>query len=248
MISDLEIFIRLLLAAIAGGAIGFEREHHNRPAGFRTHILVCVGACLMMLVSIYVFVGSAGEVGRGADPSRIAASVVAGVGFLGAGTILRQGTTVRGLTTAASIWVVAGIGIAIGGGFYFGGIVTLLIIIVSLYTLGNLERFLNKRKRFKEISISVLDRPGMLAEISKLLGDMGVNIIDIKMSQSEFMEKYQSDVISIIFYVKIPAKFQVESLLDMIHNTSGVLELAWEGVEITNDKLAKGIWEKEDNN
>lgn len=245
MISELEIFLRLLMSAVAGGMVGFEREQHNRPAGFRTHILVCVGACLMMLVSIYAFTGSEGDVGRGADPSRIASSVIAGVGFLGAGTILRQGGTIRGLTTAASLWAVSGIGIALGGGFYFGGIVTLLIIIISLYTLGNVEKFLVKKRQVKEINVRVLDRPGMLAKLSKILGDKGINIKDIVMSESEFMEKYQADVINIKFFTKVPAKLKIENLLNILYKTDGVLELAWEGVEITKDKLEKGFWSLE---
>ncbi len=245
MISEFEIVIRLLIAGIAGGIIGFEREQHNRPAGFRTHILVCVGACLMTMASIYAFEGAEGDIGRGADPSRIASSIIAGVGFLGAGTILRQGGTIRGLTTAASIWAVSGIGLAVGSGFYFGGIVTLFIIVLSLYALGNLEKTMaRRRKRFREIQVRVLDKPGMLAKITKILGDRGININNIWMSQSEFMEEYQANVISITVHIKVPQKLNIEDLLHVIFHSKDVLELSWEGIEVTEARLENGFDEK----
>ncbi|MDG2764905.1 MgtC/SapB family protein, partial [Vibrio parahaemolyticus] len=125
MINNIEIIVRLVLSAFLGGLIGMEREASNRPAGFRTHILVSIGSTLMMLVSIN---GASG----GSDPTRIAAQVVSGIGFLGAGTILRDGNRVKGLTTAASLWVCAGIGLAIGQGFYFAGIATSIISFLSL--------------------------------------------------------------------------------------------------------------------
>jgi putative Mg2+ transporter-C (MgtC) family protein len=111
MPSDLELLGRLLLAAVLGGAVGAERELHDQPAGLRTHMLLTIGACLFTLVSAYGF-------GRPADPSRLAAQIVTGIGFLGGGAIVRQGLTVRGLTTAASIWATASIGVAVGAGHY----------------------------------------------------------------------------------------------------------------------------------
>ncbi|MEW6227795.1 MAG: MgtC/SapB family protein, partial [Bacillota bacterium] len=122
MISQTEIIFRLVLAMMFGGFIGLERESHKRPAGFRTHILVCVGSALVMMISQYAFVNFARTTEY--DPGRIAAQVVSGIGFLGAGTILREGPTIKGLTTAASLWVVAGIGLAVGTGFYLAGAVT----------------------------------------------------------------------------------------------------------------------------
>lgn len=132
MLSELEIVLRLVLSAVIGGAIGIEREASNRPAGFRTHILVSVGSTLIMLVSAY-------GMGEGADPARLAAQVVSGIGFLGAGTILRTGNHIKGLTTAASLWVCAGIGLSIGAGFYLGGVITAAIVLISLVALGNVE-------------------------------------------------------------------------------------------------------------
>lgn len=140
MITDYQIIIRLLLATVLGGLIGFEREKHGRSAGFRTHILVGLGSTLIMMTSIYVF-----DIYRGvaaADPGRIAAQVVTGMGFLGAGTILRSKTTVTGLTTAASLWAIAGIGLAIGSGFYSAAIITAVLVFVTLEVFSKVEKAL----------------------------------------------------------------------------------------------------------
>src|SRR5690554_77862 len=107
----------------------------GRPAGFRTHILVSVGSSLIMIISAYAFGGTA----AGYDPGRIAAQVVSGIGFLGAGTIMREGANVRGLTTAASLWTVAGIGLAVGSGFYFAAIVATILVVLTLVLLNKLE-------------------------------------------------------------------------------------------------------------
>jgi putative Mg2+ transporter-C (MgtC) family protein len=134
MLTDTQVVFRLFLAAALGGIIGFEREKHNRRmAGFRTHILVSIGSSLIMLVSIYIFEIYAGK--APVDPSRIAAGVVTGIGFLGAGTIIRSGESVRGLTTAASLWTVSGIGLAVGCGFYIAGWATAIIAFATLYLL-----------------------------------------------------------------------------------------------------------------
>ena len=114
---ELEILVRLLLAVLLGGFIGYEREHTNRPAGFRTHILVCAGAALVMATSEYLVRRYSISA---VDPARLGAQVISGIGFLGAGTIIRDGVNVRGLTTAASLWAVSCVGIAVGCGFYLG--------------------------------------------------------------------------------------------------------------------------------
>ncbi|MDP8230211.1 MAG: MgtC/SapB family protein [Candidatus Gorgyraea atricola] len=134
MITDMQVIVRLGLAALLGGLVGIEREKHNKKiAGFRTHILVCVGSALVMLTSLYIAM-TYGSVGT-ADPARIAAGVLTGIGFLGAGTIIRSGASVMGLTTAASLWTVAGIGLAVGCGFYVAGYVTTAIALAALYVL-----------------------------------------------------------------------------------------------------------------
>ena len=134
MITNAQIILRLIIAAILSGLIGFERERHNRRiAGFRTHILVCVGSTLIMLTSLYIFdlYGTRAPV----DPARIAAGVITGIGFLGAGTIIRSSASVTGLTTAASLWTVSGIGLAVGCGFYIASYAATVIVLAALYLL-----------------------------------------------------------------------------------------------------------------
>ena len=137
MVTSLQTVYRLVLAALLSGLVGIEREAHGRAAGLRTHILVCVGSTLIMLTSLYMFDIYSAK--AAIDPGRIAANVITGIGFLGAGTIIRWGSSVKGLTTAASIWAVSGIGLAIGCGYYFGAVVTTLIILVTLQLLRKVE-------------------------------------------------------------------------------------------------------------
>jgi putative Mg2+ transporter-C (MgtC) family protein len=137
---QLDIAVRLVVAALLGAAIGLEREIHDHPAGMRTHLLVSLGSALFTVVSIFGFVGVLGT-GQGApvDPSRVAAQVVTGIGFLGAGAILKFGTTVRGLTTAASLWATAAIGMAVGAADYVLASVGTAIIVFSLWPLNWVE-------------------------------------------------------------------------------------------------------------
>ena len=130
----LEFGVRILVACACGSAIGYERSRRSKSAGLRTHIIVCCAAALMMIVSKYAFVDLAGPNGtalfgtRGADPARIAAQVISGISFLGAGIIVKHGSTVKGLTTAAGIWATAGIGLAIGAGMYIIGLFSVLVV------------------------------------------------------------------------------------------------------------------------
>ncbi|MBU1999083.1 MAG: MgtC/SapB family protein [Candidatus Omnitrophota bacterium] len=137
MLSDKQIIIRLTLSIVLSGLIGLERQIHRRTAGLRTHILVSLGSCLIMLTSMYVF-----DIYKdiaSLDPSRIAAGVITGIGFLGAGTIMREKDGIRGLTTAASLWVVAGIGLATGSGFYNAAVYTSILTLAVLLVLRKVE-------------------------------------------------------------------------------------------------------------
>lgn len=133
MLTDGQIILRLILSVVLGGFIGLERQLHRRVAGLRTHILVSLGSCLIMLTSLYVFVIYEDKVPL--DPTRLAAGVITGIGFLGAGTIIREREGIRGLTTAASLWVVAGIGLAVGCGFHRAAIFTTLLSLITLLLL-----------------------------------------------------------------------------------------------------------------
>lgn len=135
--NNLGIVFRLLLSALLSGMIGLERQLHRRAAGLRTHILVSVGATLIMLTSVYIF--DIYKDKAPVDPARIAAGVITGIGFLGAGTIIRYGEEIRGLTTAASLWVVAAVGLAVGCGFYIAAVATAIIVLLALLFLRRLE-------------------------------------------------------------------------------------------------------------
>lgn len=137
-----EITIRLLLALILGGLVGYEREQANRPAGFRTHILVSLGSALVMVMAEYM---TRYYHTLDIDPTRLGAQVITGIGFLGAGTIIRNGSSVRGLTTAASIWMVSCIGLAAGTGFYFGALLATAFTFLTLISLKQIERRLAKK-------------------------------------------------------------------------------------------------------
>lgn len=144
MFSVGQVILRLAITLFLSGLVGIERQAHRRTAGLRTHILVSLGSCLIMLTSLHVF-----DIYRDiadVDPTRIAAGVITGIGFLGAGTIIRYGEVVRGLTTAASLWVVAGIGLAVGCGFYSAAFVATLLTVVVLILLRNIENMIFKKE------------------------------------------------------------------------------------------------------
>lgn len=149
MFTDKEIMIRLGLSVILSGFIGLERQLHRRIAGLRTHMLVSLGSCLIMLTSLYVFDIYKNKVPL--DPTRIAAGVVTGIGFLGAGTIIQAREGVKGLTTAASLWVVAGIGLAVGCGFYSAALFTTILALIVLFFLRYLEAVMLSREGNKEV-------------------------------------------------------------------------------------------------
>ena len=145
--SDLVILQRLLLITLIAGAIGYERERHGRAAGFRTHILVGIGSCLAMLIGIYLMDAYAGRVA--VDPTRIAAQVISGIGFLGAGTVIRSRASIRGLTTAAGLWAVGGIGLAAGAGFIRGAVFSGMMVIVVLFGFSRLEHMMRREDATK---------------------------------------------------------------------------------------------------
>ena len=178
MLTYHEIAIRLILSTILGGIIGIERERRNQPAGLRTHIILCVGSTLMMLVSIYV----ASEIGNpeNSDPGRIAAQVVSGIGFLGAGAILRFGVSIKGLTTAASLWTTAGIGLGAGSGFYVGSLLATIIIIISLSLLSKWEKVFLASKGTRSINLVAKDVPDIIGKVEKILNKHGITITTIQ--------------------------------------------------------------------
>jgi putative Mg2+ transporter-C (MgtC) family protein len=179
-----EIVIRISVAAVLGGAVGIERELREREAGFRTHLLVSVGAALFTLVSAYAWRDFSFGDGVTYDPTRIAAQIVSGIGFLGAGAIIRQGLTVRGLTTAATLWVVAAIGMASGAGYYTAAVIATLAVLVGLYPLRLVARRFLDRPHERPLSVEL--RSGHRAgPVLMALEDLGVDVVSFAMSEAE---------------------------------------------------------------
>jgi putative Mg2+ transporter-C (MgtC) family protein len=215
MIPPWESIVRLLLAMVLGGVVGVERESVDKPAGFRTHILVSVGAALFALVSRDGFFGT------GADPARVASNIVVGIGFLGAGTIWRTGVSVQGLTTAASLWSVAAVGTATGIGYYHGAGGATAIVVGVLTLMKGVERRLPRRGAGRCIVV-MLDVPGQLGRIGAALGVLGVNI-----DRVEFTGKVDQKVL-LDLMLRLPMRVTREDVLVALGEIQGVDEARWE--------------------
>ena len=236
------IIFRLLIGAVLGGLIGVEREVNNRPAGLRTHILVTLGSTIFMLISVdgYNYIGMTERIG---DPFRLAAQVVSGIGFLGAGTIMKTGNDIKGLTTAASLWVSAGIGLAIGIGYYAAGITTTIIVVVTLMSLGVYEAKIF-REKFRNIRITSENRPGIIGEIGTFLGKHGVRIKELDILEDVKKGEIQ---LELNFLVKLPIKFDPLSFSRGISQLDGIYNVVLDGIRIEesnynkkNDKKDRG--------
>jgi len=219
---EIETILRLLLAAGLGGVIGLEREVLNKAAGFRTHTLVSVGSCLIMIVSINIYAQF--YTTTNADPGRIAAQVVSGIGFLGAGSIIRSGIHVRGLTTAATLWVVAGIGLAVGSGAYLAAFAATAIVYVSLVYLTRLENIVSRKKRFQYVYIQMDDRPGQIGLVCSALGKLDVSIKNIELIRETNEEK----TVQLAMLIKVPSPFNIPQIVSSLEYLEGVHRVKFE--------------------
>jgi len=193
---SLAVAVKMVLAATGGAAIGFEREKHGRPAGLRTHLLVALGACLMMIISeafALKYQGGADSVLR-LDPARTAAQIVTGIGFLGAGVILKEGTTVRGLTTAASLWFVAGLGMAFGLGLIAPALAGTLLALFSLIVLKKIEPVLQK-DRYLCLTVLARERTGLYEELERVFSRHNLRIANQSMDLDLVDEKVRYEFI-----------------------------------------------------
>jgi putative Mg2+ transporter-C (MgtC) family protein len=181
-----------------------------------------------MMVSAYGFSGLLGP-GSVSDPGRIAAGVVTGIGFLGAGTIIQQRGGVRGLTTAATIWVVSGIGLAVGVGFYAGAVFTTIFVLISLLALRRFEKHFFSRRRMKSLLVRGIDQPGLLGGIGAVLGNLMVNIRKSELSELEKVAEGGHELINIEFLVEIPLDLDLKMLFNRLYCLTGVKEIHWEG-------------------
>lgn len=212
--SNYEMIFKLALACILGALIGLERESLNRPAGLRTYTLVSVGSALAMIVSIDIYLLYHHTVQ--ADPGRIAAQVVSGIGFLGAGTIMREGATVRGLTTAAGLWVVACIGLAVGAGLYIPAIATTLLILFVLIYFVKFEQVVTGLREYKGIVMLVEDRPGQVGTIGSILGEMGVLIKNIQLTRVE------TEDLEVELLLELPPGMGINEVIDELSAIKGL--------------------------
>ena len=182
-ITYLSVIVRILAAIAVGGFIGLERATKNRPAGLRTYMLVCVGACLIMLTNQYIY-----QYTGAGDPMRLGAQVVSGIGFLGAGTIIVTGhNQIKGLTTAAGLWASAGVGLALGFGFYEAALTAAIGIYVILTILQRLESRVNKKIRVFEIYVELLTSIH-LSDFTKQLRSMDIQIEGIQFESDDYAE------------------------------------------------------------
>jgi putative Mg2+ transporter-C (MgtC) family protein len=221
MLSGWIIVFRLVVAAALSGSIGFEREFHGRAAGFRTHILLCIGSTLIMLTSLNMF-----DIYHGnapVDPSRIAAGVITGIGFLGAGTIMHSRSSVRGLTTAASLWVVAGIGLAVGSGLYFGAVVTTALTIIALMVFGRIEHAMIRKDWYRNIVIETKEGVDQLKAIREILKDCRTDITDFEIDRSA-----DSAYILLKLGIKLYEPRCSDQLIEDIGRLEGVKNAKWE--------------------
>ena len=216
LLSNWETLARLLVAAVLGSLIGFERERLLWAAGIRTHMLVCVGACLFMIVSAFGFADSLSAQHVVLDPSRVAAQVVSGIGFLGAGAILARGEIVRGLTTAASIWTVAAIGLAVGGGLYFAAGLSTTIILAILAGVKPLEEAYNQTCRLVIETVRGTLTPEILKDALKVRNGQ------IKRFQASARDADVDDLTVILARV---SSNDIASFIQKIKAISGVTEV-----------------------
>lgn len=220
---EMTMALRLLVAAVLGGIVGIERGSGDRPAGFRTHILVCVGSTLFMLVSIYGFDDfqtASFETRR--DSARIAAQVVSGIGFLGAGTILHEGLTIRGLTTAASLWIVSAIGLAVGSGMYLIGTLATVITMITLVTFHSWEKHFagSSRSERRFIRVTISNRPGAITDVTGYLAEKGIKVKTLNVKNNSKENKLVLEL-----YLKVEKGIDVMELIRGLQCIKGVVSL-----------------------
>lgn len=221
---ELELALRLFAAAALAALIGIEREIADQPAGFRTHILVALGACLFALVSAYAFDDFRGEPGVAIrlDPTRIAAQIVTGIGFLGAGAILRSGMSVRGLTTAASLWVVAAIGTAVGLGEYVLGAVTAAITLLTLLLLRPIRGWLVRGLKREREEFLIQGDAGM--ELGRLISDAtaaGLRIEELRIEEEAPGQRH------VLMRATLPPDHHPEQAAAALGGAPGVKNVDW---------------------
>lgn len=228
MLSYMEVSLRILVAMLLGGVVGMERQFKHRPAGFKTHILVCVGSATIMVLSESMFRKYHLEFGMLSDPARLGAQVISGVGFLGAGTIIHHGQNVRGLTTAASLWVVAAIGLAAGAGFYYLAVVVTIGICVILFIFNKIYKGLRNVSDVSSLRIELLNKPKAIGAINILLASHNIKIIDMEFINSSLPGEDmggETEVIFLNLVLKMTEDISVYTLIQQIEKMTGIIKV-----------------------
>lgn len=215
-VTMVSVMVRMLLAVVCGGAIGIEREYKRRPAGFRTHILICIGAAMTTLTSQFLFL----NLHYYTDMARLGAQVVAGIGFIGAGTIIvtnRQ--RVKGLTTAAGLWAAAIVGLALGSGFYEGGLIATVLILMAEMFFSKVEcRMLNNAPEIN-LYMEYCDHSCM-EDVLSLYRGLGVKVLNIEITRATGSEHHNA---CSIFNLRLNKNCRVEDLLEAVSTVKGVV-------------------------
>ena len=211
MISVGEMLLRLAVSMLLGGAIGFERERDSQPAGLRTHMILILGSCLAMILSINI------GIKNGTDPTRMAAQVISGVGFLGAGAILRSGFNVKGLTTATTVWTTAIIGLAVGYGYYWVGVFTTVLVLVVLTLVSIFERKFIRRNILRIVKVDAADNPHIFRNVRKEISRNTDEILSYKTQRS-----LKSGHVLVEFLIRLDTNEKIEDLMETISKIDGV--------------------------
>lgn len=217
-----EVVIRLALAVVVGGLIGYEREYKNRPAGFRTHILVCLGAAITSMIQLYSIEETTNMILQHpelqnvmkADIGRLGAQVISGVGFLGAGTIIHEKGSVKGLTTAASLWTVACIGLAVGQGYYTLTILSTIFVFIVLVFLKTFEAKFFKNINILKIEIQYFNKKNMVEKVEQYFDGMGIKVKTIDFSIDE--EDENSDYSTTMYTILAPRHIRSSGIVQKL--------------------------------
>ncbi len=219
MISEVQIILRILVGALLGAVIGFERERDSQPAGLRTHMILVVGATLAMVLSVnlgYLFA----RPGTPADPARLAAQVISGIGFLGAGAILRYGFNVKGLTTATSLWTMAIVGMAVGAGYYLVSVFTTALMLVVLALLNVIEKRFVRKPITRFITIQADYRKGVVKSIRQTVQEFSEDLVSFNIQKHVKNKRLRIQVMT-----RISRDQKLEELVETLSDVDGVRNL-----------------------
>jgi putative Mg2+ transporter-C (MgtC) family protein len=216
----IDYLIKILLSIILGGLIGMERELTHHWAGLRTHVLVCLGSTLFMFMTSFQYLNPQTGVTFNLDATRLAAGVITGIGFLGAGVIFREGASVKGLTTAASIWVTASVGVLVGIAKYELAIIATVLIMVVLYSDMFLERYVFKEQRNWLLNLTINDKPAIQSKIERM-----ISFKNVKFQLKDFSRSDES--VSLVYIVTLPKDYPKEKLTRTLLKDVEVSGVAW---------------------